>query len=193
MLSAGVHSSVLFTWPMTFDTPAGWANHADSAGEYVLLPPGSRPYPSDPEGGPRDWIAFEANVTSVPEGCPATATFDPSVTATQIADWMAARAHLVTSQPRPASGGGLPGVVIDVRMAADAPPECFPFPAVMLIHGLPPSDYDQGIGSGTAMRFYFLDRGAELLMIELDDVSGGGRLDELSAIVDTVDWTGPAS
>jgi hypothetical protein len=192
-LSAGRHASVLFASPMTFDVPAGWANHADSAGEYVLLPPGSRPFPSDPGGGPRDWIAFEANVTLSPEGCAAEATFDPSVTAAQIAAWMAARAHLATSAPRPATVGGLSGVMIDVRLAPNAPPECFPFPAVMLVHGLPPSEYDQGIGPGVVMRFYFLDRGPDVLMVEIDDVSGGDRLEELSAVVDTVRLAGTGS
>ena len=36
-LDAGTHSSVLFDPPLTFEVPAGWANHADSPGEYVLV------------------------------------------------------------------------------------------------------------------------------------------------------------
>ena len=70
-LDAGTHSSVLFDLPLTFEVPAGWANHADSPGEYVLYAPGG-PQPTI-DGGPRDWIAIEANVTSMPEGCPAVA------------------------------------------------------------------------------------------------------------------------
>jgi hypothetical protein len=154
-------------------------------GEYILLPPGSHPT----EGGPRDWIAFEANVTLMPVGCPPPGTdvFDPKKKAVDIASWMASRAHLTTSQPRPISVGGLSGVVIDVRLADGAPPECFDVPAVMLVHGLPPSDgYDQAIGPRAAMRFYFFDQGEEVLMIEIDDVSNGDRLDEFSDVVDTV-------
>jgi hypothetical protein len=58
---------------------------------------------------------------------------------------------------------------------------------VLLVHGLPPSDgYDQAILAGTAMRFYFFDHGDNVLMIEIDDVSGGGRLDQFAAVVNTV-------
>jgi hypothetical protein len=36
------------------------------------------------------------------------------------------------------------------------------------------------------MRFYFFDHGDNVLMIEIDDVSGGGRLDQFAAVVNTV-------
>jgi hypothetical protein len=186
-LRAGKHSSTLFKDRFTFDVPAGWANHADSAGEYVLLPPGS--HAAATEGGPRDWIAFEANVTFMPVGCPPPGTdvFDPQKRAADIANWMSTRAHLSTTHPHPVAVGGLDGMVIDVRLANDAEVECFDFPAVMLVHGLGPSDgYDQGVGAGTAMRFYFFDRGDDVLMIEIDDVSNGDHLDAFSAVLATV-------
>jgi hypothetical protein len=183
--AAGTQSSVLFEPRITFDIPAGWFNHADSPGEYVLFAPGS--YPNASEFGARDWIAFEANVTLTPEGCGAQQQFDPSATAADIAAWMAGRANLVTTSPRSVSIGGLDGVTVDVRLADNAPIECFPVPAVLLVHGLPPSTgYDQAILAGTAMRFYFFDRREDVLMIEIDDVSGGDRLDEFAAVVNTV-------
>jgi hypothetical protein len=186
-LAAGTQSSVLFAPPITFDIPAGWYNHADSAGEYVLDAPGS--YPNASEFGARDWIAFEANVTLTPEGCGAQLQFDPSATAAVIAAWMAGRSHLTTTSPRPVSIDGLHGLTVDVRLADNAPIECLPVPGVLLVHGLPPSDgYDQAILAGTAMRFYFFDHGANVLMIEIDDVSGGDRLDQFAAVVNTVSF-----
>lgn len=188
LLIAGTYHSVLFQPRLTFEVPAGWADHADSRGEYVLFAPGSKPNAS--EFGARDWIAFEANVTSTPVGCAAEQKFDPSQTAAGIAAWMATRARIVTTSPRPATVGGLNGVTLDVRLAPDAPIECFPLPAVQLVHGLPPSEgYDQAILGGTAMRFYFFDRGPDVLMIEIDDVSGGTRLDEFTAVVNTVQFS----
>jgi len=185
--AAGTQSSALFAPKITLDVPAGWFNHADSAGEYVLDAPGS--YPNASEFGARDWIAFEANVTLTPDGCGAQQQFDPSATAAEIAAWMAGRAHLTTTDPRPVSIGGLNGLTIDIRLAANAPIECLPVPAVLLVHGLPPSDgYDQAILAGTAMRFYFFDHGDNVLMIEIDDVSGGGRLDQFAAVVNTVSF-----
>jgi hypothetical protein len=188
-LAAGTQTSVLFAPRITFDIPAGWFNHADSAGEYYLLAPGSHPNAS--EFGASDAIAFEANVTLTPVGCAAQQQFDPSATAADIAAWMAGRSHLTTTSPRPVSIGGLDGVTVDVRLADNAPIECFPLPAVLLVHGLPPSDgYDQAILAGTAMRFYFFDRGENVLMIEIDDVSGGDRLDEFTTVVNTVRFSG---
>jgi hypothetical protein len=186
-LAAGTQSSALFAPRITFDIPAGWFNHADSTGEYVLVAPGS--FPNASEFGARDWFAFEANVTLTPEGCGAQQQFDPSATAADIAAWMAGRAHLTTTSPRPVSIGGLHGLTVDVRLADNAPIECFPIPAVLLVHGLAPSDgYDQAILAGTAMRFYFFDHGANVLMIEIDDVSGGDRLDQFAAVVNTVQF-----
>lgn len=67
------------------------------------------------------------------------------------------------------------------------PQPCFPVPAVLLVHGFGPSEgYDQAIPAGVAMRFYFFDLGENVLMIELDDTSGGDRLTDFSSIVDTV-------
>ena len=40
------------------------------------------------------------------------------------------------------------------------------------------------------MRFYFFDVGENVLMIELDDTSGGDRLADFSSIVDTVAFGG---
>jgi hypothetical protein len=185
LLSARVHRSANFQPGLTYEVPAGWADHADSRGEYYLLAPGSKPNAS--EFGARDAIAFEANVTFTPAGCDAKPRFDASKTAVDIAAWMARRTNLVTTSPRPASIGGLKGTALDVRLAPNAPIECFPVPAVNLVHGLPPSDgYDQAILAGTAMRFYFFDHGRDVLMIEIDDVSGGARLSEFAAVLDTV-------
>jgi hypothetical protein len=183
-LAAGTHTSALFAPQITFVVPAGWSNHADSAGEYVIFAPGSKPNAS--EFGARDWIAFEANVTLAPVGCPTVPTFDPSQSAADIAAWMAARSNLTTTSPRPVSVGGLTGLVLDVRLADNAPVECFPVPAVNLVHGVGASEgYDQAILAGTAMRFYLFDHGDDVLMIEIDDVSGGDRLNQYSAVVDT--------
>jgi hypothetical protein len=188
-LDAGTHRSALFRPQLTYDIPAGWGNHADSPGEYVLFAPGS--VPAVEEGGARDWIAFLANVTYNPEGCVPEPTFDPNATAADIADWMSNRVNLATSSPAPTTVGGLDGTVIDVRLADGATPECFATPAVFLVHGIEQSEgYDQGIGPGVAMRFYFFDNGSDVLMIELDDVSGGDRLDEFSAVVRTVHFLG---
>ncbi len=186
-LAAGTHTSVLFAPQITFEVPAGWGNHADSAAEYVLFAPGGKPKAS--EFGALDWIAFEANVTLTPEGCDPQSPFDASKSATDIAAWMAGRSNLTTTSPRPVSVGGLTGLVLDVRLADNAPVECLPLPGVLLVHGLPPSNgYDQAILAGTAMRFYFFDHGDDVLMIEIDDVSGGNRLDEFAAVLDTVSF-----
>jgi hypothetical protein len=187
-MGAGKHVSALFGVPLTYEVPAGWSNHADSPGEYVIYAPGSAAAAT--EGGARDWIAFLVNVTFNPEGCPPQPAFDEGATAADIADWMAARANLVTTTPEPVSVGGLDGLVLDVRLSDDAPVECFTEPGVFLVHGLGASEgYDQGIGPGVAMRFYFFDHGDEVLMIEVDDVSGGDRLDEFSAVLDTVQFS----
>ena len=77
--------------------------------------------------------------------------------------------------------------MLDVRLATNATSECSAEPGVNLIHGLGVSyGYDQGIGPGTAMRFYLFDRGPDMLAIEIDDVSGGRHLDEFASVLKTV-------
>jgi hypothetical protein len=186
-LTPGRHTSVLFRPQITFDIPPGWADHADSDGEYVLYPPGSK-QPAT-EGGTRDWIAFEASVMMPAVSCALGDPVDTGESAAAMAARMAGRVNLTTTTPRPITVGGLKGLVLDVRLSANAKPECSSQPGVNLIHGLGVSyGYDQGIGPGTAMRFYLFDRGKDVLAIEIDDVSGGGRLDEFAAILKTLQF-----
>jgi hypothetical protein len=186
-LAAGTQTSVLFAPRITFDIPAGWYNHEDSLGAYVLYPPGSKTPAS--EGGTRDWIAFLGDVMMPDVGCPPGDPVDLGDSAADIAARMAGRINLTTTSPQPATVGGLTGTVLDVRLAANATVECFNEPAVNLLHGLGRSyGYDQGIGAGSAYRIYLFDRGTEVLAIEIDDVSGGTRLDEFAAVLDTLQF-----
>jgi hypothetical protein len=188
-LAAGTHSSVLFIPKVTFEVPAGWTDHADSKGEYVLYAPGSKPAAT--EGGTRDWIAFEANTMMPQIGCAPGDPVDVGESAAAMASRMAGRKNLVPTTPRAVTVGGLAGWVVDVRLAENATGECSPEPGVALIHGVGISyGYDQGIGPGSAMRFYMFDRGDDVLCIEIDDISGGSHIEEWSAVVETVRFGG---
>jgi hypothetical protein len=187
-LTAGTNSSAKFNPAITFTVPDGWANHEDTIGSYVLYTPSSVPPATD--GGTRDWVAFLRDVVAIPPDCKSgpSQSFDANASAADIAAWMAGRAHLVTTTPKPVNVGGLNGLVLDIRLADGAPPECSDtVPGVALIHGLGPTDgYDQGIGAGSAMRFYFFDYKGAVMAIEIDDVSGGQHLDDFASILKTL-------
>jgi len=183
-LAAGRHTSLIFQPAISFDVPDGWSNHEDERRGYVLYAPGSIPPAS--EFGARDKIAILPDVASTPKGC-APPGPDTGESAQDIARWMAAREHLTVTDPAPVSVGGLSGFVVDVRLAAAAPTECFPVPGVILFHGLGPSEgVEEGIVAGTVMRLYLLDHGDDVVAIEIADVSGGSRLEGFTSVATSV-------
>lgn len=79
--------------------------------------------------------------------------------------------------------------MIDVRLAPGAPVECLPVPAVLLLHGLSASKgYDEAITAGPVMRFYLLDRGDDVVTIEVVDNSGGDRIEEYDAVAKSAEF-----
>lgn len=185
-LSAGHHTSQVFQPAISFDVPDGWSNHEDEARGYVLYAPGSRPPES--EFGARNKIAILPDVASTPKAC-GTPGPDAGESAQDIALWMAEREHLSVTAPVPVSVGGLSGFVVDVRLAPDAPNECFPVPGVILFHGLGPSEgVDEGIVAGTVMRIYLLDHEDDVVAIEIADVSGGDRLADFASVATSVQF-----
>ena len=96
--------------------------------------------------------------------------------------------------PRPATIGGLSGVVVDLTMRKDFKQPC-PWsrglPAQQVLTGLPPSpdQLNHSIGPPAprrmVMRLYLLHYKHGTLGIEIDDVRGDSRLATYSAVVNT--------
>lgn len=187
VLPAGTYSTVRFGPTITYIVPAGWENSEDLSGNFALLPPGNDIAGVD--AGTSDYIGVYASIAPhAPCGHPVLDIHG----AAAMAAYMRGQAAYATTAARPASVGGLSGVVLDIRLAPTWKKACVPgAPDAFLITGVTPSDFDHGLVGKLAIRLYLLDRGTNVLAIEVDDVSGGGHLDGYDVVVKSLQFGSP--
>jgi hypothetical protein len=191
-LTAGTYSTEAFEPGLTYTMPDGWQNLSDIAGEVAFLAPGDSLDDPDAEG-----IVVFTSVRAENRKCSTLAeaeSDEPGVAHTPeaMAAEFQARPGLTTSTPEPATIGGLSGLVMDISMAPDWTGMCFYWdePAVQLIGGVPPSEFDHAIIPGLTMRLYLLARGSSTIAVEISDFSDGAHLDAYSAIVEQFKFGG---
>jgi hypothetical protein len=143
----------VFATPLTYTVPDGWKMFEDEPGQFGLALVAN--------DGPclcvwRDVSVAATSCVEEPEPGVGTAAAD-------VVGWLADHEGLDTSQPEPATLGGLDGYVIDVAMDAAWAETC-PFsggqPIVMtLVGGSISAGVHWGTDAGSSQRYYVLDLG----------------------------------
>ena len=97
--------------------------------------------------------------------------------------WLQAAPGLTTSDPTPVTVGGLDGVRLDLEVAPEWKKDCFYSdgkPVVPLIYSSAfPGGYNWAISPPTSMRWFVLDTGIRVLIVDIEDNQRGLSRDEL--------------
>lgn len=184
-LSAGTYRTTVFELPITYTVADGWQNFEDLPGNFLLIPPGE-------DFGGADYISVGLHAVPLSRDCSTEATAvqpEPGIAETPmaIATELRKRPGLLVTEPRKIEIGGLTGVVVDVRLDPTWTGTCFysaPNPAVPMLKGLPPSDFEFSMIPGIADRLYLLANGDTTLQIAVEVGKGSKRLPELAAIAE---------
>jgi hypothetical protein len=114
--------------------------------------------------------------------------------------WLQAAPGLTTSEGTPITVGGLDGVRLDLKVAPEWDRPCFYSdgkPVVPLIYSSAfPGGYNWAISRPTSMRWYVLDAGNRVLIVDIEDNPKGLSRDELfrsgTEIVDSMVFSSPS-
>ncbi len=157
-LPAGTYTSQAFQPPVTFTLPAGWWMPSDTA-DYL----GLQPVDSDLIGIHlfRNPLAASQDLDCPTSGEPGVGTLSSELVA-----WIRGLPGFAVGNPRLVTVGGLPGLEIDVAIAAGWTASC-PF-----ANGLP--TVPLFVGSNGSLRWVVA--GDELLRLSLLDAPGGGTV-----------------
>ena len=153
LLPPGTYTSEAFQPTLTYTVPAGWVMFDDEPGQFELALENEDPY-----------LYVWRDLRAIDPNCAEELQPDVGSSGADIADALATRDGLDTSEPQPVSIGGLSGYVIDVRMSPDWTGTC-PFSdgnaTVPTLIGTPPlSNYVLwGTLIDSSQRYYFLDLG----------------------------------
>jgi hypothetical protein len=187
-LTAGRYHTSVFVPQITYSVPDRWQNFEDTPGNFLLTPPAF-----DLEGvdaGTSDFIGVYGSVAA-PAGCDPGYAAGVPISVPGMASWLMTNPAFEAPRPRQTTVGGLSGVVVDLRMAADWQTAC-PYsngrPVAPMIVGVGRSGLDHNVMGGQATRLYLLDHGGEVLAIEVVDVKDAGHLDAYSHVVDTMEF-----
>lgn len=165
---------------VTFSVPdAGWENLVDGQGTFQLLPTAT----------PGDAIAFFREPKASGAGASSVGS-----TADDLVAWLASNTLLEVSPPQAATVGGLPGVSMDIRIAADAEnqdPSCPVQVCVPFMKGLDPLppvewDWDWGSAGTEAQRLYLVTGTHGTVVAIFVDSLDGTSFDVLTAQAEVI-------
>jgi hypothetical protein len=184
-LAAGTYTTQVFQPAITYTVPDGWANYEDLPGNFLLVPPGASLEGVD--AGTSDYIGIYSSTAAI-DGCSEQPAAGIGHTPADIAAHLTSDVEgLAVTEPRAVSVGGLQGLVLDIELQEGFTGGCdlgLPTVVVPVIIGRPPSSFAHAVVTGLTMRLYLLERDAETLAIEVNDLQAGAALDELSRVVD---------
>lgn len=192
-LRPGTYHTDVFIPQLTYTVPAGWANYEDLPGNFLLIPPGGDAAGVNP--GTSDFVGVYSGIGAEMRSCtgelPATGVaFEPAAIA---AHWAQLPSIKVTGT-RPATIGGLSGVVVD--MVPDlahngfCPDATSSYGYEPLLVGVGPADLEHGMIKNLFLRVYLLSRSTttagqtnkSVIAIEIDDLHGGSHLETYSQV-----------
>jgi hypothetical protein len=107
-----------------------------------------------------------------------------------LATWLGAAPGLAVSEPTAVSVGGLDGVQLDIELEPTWKKTCFwssGLPAMPLVFS--PAEvvgYNWGIVSDMSMRWYILDTGDSVMIVDIEDDPGGLSHDDLMRTGDEI-------
>ena len=192
-LAAGTYETAEFATPFSYTVPDGWANYEDLPGNFLLLPP-----TADLPGVNNDTSEFIGLYDGV---APASANCDevrePGVETTPdaMAIWYASHPGLSLTNHQTVNLGGLEGLAIDINLADGYDQTCWYTHAgealVPLLIGDNPAGLHHVINASFTTRLYLLTGpSGRTLAIEVVDHADGLTIDELSNVVETIDFAG---
>jgi len=180
LLAAGTaYTTSVFQPQITFSVPeAGWENRVDAGGIFFLLPIA---YPGDS-------IAFFRNPVASGVGAAGIGTG-----VDDLAAWLAANPLFNATPAQPVTIGGLPGLSMDIRVAAGAEnqdPGCPVQVCVPFLRGKdettqPQWNWDWGFAGLETQRLYLLTSTEGVLAVFVDSYDGTS-FDTLTATADTI-------
>jgi hypothetical protein len=183
-LAAGTYNTVVFAPALTYTVPKGWQNFEDTPGNFLLVPPGQSLHGVN--ANTSDFIGVYTAVAAVKQRCGDTRAPGVGVTPSAIARFLTGLPGINPATPRPVDVGGLRGLVVDLSMQESWKKTCPVLPGtplIGLIVGRPPSGLYHGLEPWMAWRLYLLRYRRGALAIEVDDTSGGKRLNDYAAVV----------
>ena len=196
-ITAGSYRTVVFTPQISYTVPDGWGNFEDTPGNFLLIPPGGTLAGVNP--GTSDYIGIYTGVAAESQQCDqAKAAPAPGVgrTPTGIAAYWSRLPAVTMTAPKPATVGGLNGVVVDLVANKSHNAICTdpssPYGYQPLILGMGPASLEHGLVAGPPYRVYLLtwstfDKGTPVnLTIEIEVNSPSGHLDSYSTLLDAI-------
>jgi hypothetical protein len=190
-LAAGSYRTSEFEVPFSYTVPEGWGNYEDLPGNFMLLPPsGDLPGVNNDTS---EFIGLYDGVAPASANCDEVPEPGIGVTPEAMAAWYAGHPGLAASEAQPVTIGGLDGLVIDLNLADDHTGSC-PYahagePLVPLLIGAGPAGLHHVINASFTTRLYLLTSPTgETIAIEVVDHADGLTLEELSAVVDTIEF-----
>ena len=190
-LEPGTHRAREFETPFSYTVPEGWANYEDLPGNFLLLPPDEE-LPGV-NNDTSEFIGLYDGVAPASANCDEVREHGVGVTPEAMAMWFASHPGLEASEAKPVTIGGLEGLVVDLDLAAGHTATC-PYahagePLVPLLIGNGPAGFHHVLNASFTTRLYLLTApGGETIAIEVVDHAGRLTLEELSTVVETIEF-----
>ncbi len=184
-LKPGTYTTQALVPTLTYTVPTGWRNVEDNGGNFLLLPPNNDLAGID--GNSSDFIGVFPNVWPA-EDCDSDIPENVAHTPAAFVQWLQKNAGFRVTGKKAVTVGGLPGYVVDLRMAPTWTKQCSysnGAPLVPLMTGREPTELDHNVIAHQLTRLYLLADTYGVLAIEAVDIHDANTADTYSALIDT--------
>ena len=186
-LEAGTFTTQSLTPQLTYTVGDAWENTYDTAGVFLLLPPGRDQQGAD--AGTADYLGvYHAAAVAAADCSPATEAgvgLEPRAIVEALSD----RAGLETSEPRQVDVGGLTGLMINIEMSQKGKQGCS-IPelgrVIPLIVGVGQAHFGRVQAANMQTRLYVLEFGQENVVVEVSDVGADSAAFDYQRVVDSM-------
>jgi hypothetical protein len=177
-LEPGVYRSTILDPTIDFEiTSFGWTWDY-SAGSFRILATTSHQEMYSPDG-----IYFLPDPAVASQDCEETEEPGIGRSVSDLVAWLEGAPGLAVSEPTPVDIGGLEGMQLDVQLDPGWERTCSysdPLPTVpLIIRGTKVGGYNWSIIPEMSMRWYVLDTGDGVLIVDIEDGPGGSSLEDL--------------
>lgn len=187
-LAGGVYRTQSFSPRITYSVPNGWINVEDLPAIFLLVPPVGTVEGVDADTS--DFIGIYRGITAANTDCTESAQKGVGQSSQALTVWLRARRGVIATAPRPVRIGGIPGLVIDLRLDPKYRGTC-PFsqdgsPLVPLLHGVESAGVEHVLNPSFTTRLYLLDSPGANTVVEVVDHPGGTGTADYAKIVQSL-------
>jgi hypothetical protein len=199
-LEPGLYRSTFFDPTIDFEvTSSGWtwdySSELVEGGNFRLIADEAHELPYGSDG-----IYFVVDPAIASHTCKETAEPGVGRSVDDLVAWLERAPGLVVSSPKPVTVGGLAGMRLDLELDPTWKKKCFfseGLPVVpLLVRRAEIGAYHWVILPGVSMRWYILDSGDGVIIVDIDDgpdgLSHDDLLQESTAIVDSMVFSSPS-